>query len=383
MIQLNWADVYYQTPTFDSEQMRLATLRIPLDEVIDFGAPIGLTPLRDLLLPVVTYSPEFPLASTQLAMLVFAATRRPYALNSYFPLTQRLDRDEQRSFYRLAGEITRQPTFQVSLVHWIMLDEAGVLRADHNWRGADRKDARFKLVMDSTSESTAQLAFFVACHLAEVYFYRHDILERLMDTKIHIRLYASPEAFKQDGGAAGGNFSLEKGGIQLLLTRLFEGYNDKTPGVAPFLHEFGHLLDHFDAAERRLSGSRGTLPGMRPDEGPLYAPKARELFLKGKRLEAERYLRLHQYGYQAGLPLPIGHPYVFQNDTEFIAGYFEMFFRNPRYFAALNPDLFDSFVLVFGQDPRRVWKADFPFYIHQNQTYYRGDQRPPRHGLSL
>jgi Mlc titration factor MtfA (ptsG expression regulator) len=204
-----------------------------------------------------------------------------------------------------------------------------------------------------------------------------------LSAPLRIWLYFTQKDFIRDGGAAGGNFSLEKGGIQLVLSRLFEGYNGKTPGVAPFLHEFGHLLDHFDAAQGRLSNSHGTLPGMRPDEGTIYSPKARELFMKGKALEMERYAYLQERDYSDDTPLPIGHPYVFQNNTEFIAGYFEMFFRNPHYFAEQNPDLYDSFVLTFGQDPRKVWIEDFPFYIQQNQGFYQGGQRPPRHGLTI
>ena len=122
---------------------------------------------------------------------------------------------------------------------------------------------------------------------------------------------------------------------------------------------------------------------MRPDEGEIYVPKARALFLKGKALEMERYAYLQEHDYADDAALPIGHPYVFQNNTEFIAGYFEMFLRNPHYFAQQNPDLYESFVLTFGQDPRKVWATDFSLYIEQNQGFYKGEKRPPRHGLTL
>jgi hypothetical protein len=106
------------------------------------------------------------------------------------------------------------------------------------------------------------------------------------------------------------------------------------------------------------------------------------LFLKGKRLELERYNRLVE-GEPPADPLPIGHPYVFQSDTEFIAGYFEMFFRNPHYFAAQNPDLFQAFALTFGQDTRTAWAQDFPFYIEQNRGFYLSGKRPAKAGLTL
>ena len=64
-------------------------------------------------------------------------------------------------------------------------------------------------------------------------------------------------------------------------------------------------------------------------------------------------------------------------DTEFAAGYFEMFFRNPNYFAAQNPDLYQGYVELFNYDPRRAWKEDFPFYVTENRNFYLvSGQRP-------
>ena len=74
---------------------------------------------------------------------------------------------------------------------------------------------------------------------------------------------------------------------------------------------------------------------------------------------------------------------MFQNNSEFIAGYLEMFFRNPHYFAAQNPALFDGFSRLFRQDPRQYWEADFPFYIQQNRSFYQSGQRPRASGLNL
>lgn len=136
MIEINWADVYHQTPTFDGDQMRLGTLRVPLDEFIDFGAPVGRASARSIAYATNTQSSILGWSfNPQLAMMVFLATRRPYALNSYFPLTQTLDKEGQRSFYRLAAEITRQPKFEVCLFSWIEKRMAGVLRIENDWRG--------------------------------------------------------------------------------------------------------------------------------------------------------------------------------------------------------------------------------------------------------
>ena len=73
---------------------------------------------------------------------------------------------------------------------------------------------------------------------------------------------------------------------------------------------------------------------------------------------------------------------MFQNDTEFIAGYLELFLRSPHAFAAMNPVLFGSLAELFGYDPRGAWAADFSFYIDENRRYYLGGQRPPPAGLT-
>src|SRR5262249_849435 len=136
------------------------------------------------------------------------------------------------------------------------------------------------------------VAYMVAAHIAEVFFYRQDILERLLAAKCGVWLYTTQAAFAKDGGVAGGNFSSSKGCVQLVLSRLFEGYNAPTPGIAPFVHEFGHMLDFLDAGYAVIDKSSGLLPGMRESDGAVYKPEARELFLKGKRLELERYVKL-------------------------------------------------------------------------------------------
>ena len=154
--------------------------------------------------------------------------------------------------------------------------------------------------------------------------------------------------------------------------------------MAPFLHEFGHMLDFFDAGSGSVRRSEGLLPGLRPSDGAIYTPEARRLFLKGKRLELERYLHHHHtLRLPPGEPPPIGHPYVFQNDTEFIAGYLEMFFRNPHAFAEQNPDLYEGFMELFRQDPRRAWEHDFAYYIDENRRFYASGQRAWAPGLSV
>jgi hypothetical protein len=223
----------------------------------------------------------------------------------------------------------------------------------------------------------------VAGQIAEVFFHRGELLERFLSTARHIQLYTNSKAFEQDGGAAGGDYNPQSESIQLVLSRIFEGFFGETAGVRPLLHELGHMLDHFDAATGRMGRSEGHLPGLNPGDGSLFNPHARSLFIKGKRLELERYLARYQGRLKDTGPFPIGHPYVFQNDGEFIAGYFEMFFRNPNYFAVQNEDLYMAFVELFGYDPRRAWRQDFPFYIAQNRDFYLSGQRPWTPGLTI
>ena len=118
-----------------------------------------------------------------------------------------------------------------------------------------------------------------------------------------------------------------------------------------------------------------------PDDGDIFTPQARDSFIKGKRLELTRY-RARRTG-DLSQPMPIGHPYVFQNDGEFAAGYLEMFFRNPHYFAGLNMDLFNAYVELFGCDTRKAWKQDFPHYIHANKSTYASGETPREPGLTI
>jgi hypothetical protein len=290
----------------------------------------------------------------QVAALVFAVTGNARALDHYFPLARVLAGAAREAFDEQRRAIAAHPNFDVRL-----LDERGQGQAAGDPAGARQ---------------------IVAGHLAETFFYRRDVLDRLLSAPLRVRLYTTPAAFKADGGEAGGSFNPARGMVQLLLRRLYEGFYDEWPGVAPFLHEFGHLLDFFDAATGRMGRSRGLLPGLSPSDGALYTPEARRLFLHGKRLELERYQAVSKR--QAG-PLPVGHPYVFQNDSEFCAGYFEMFFRNPHYLARLNPNLHAGYAALFGYDPRLCWPQDFPFYIEQNQAFYNSGQKPWKTGITV
>ena len=294
----------------------------------------------------------------QLAGLICAVTKHPRALDLYFPIVNILDEPELGDFYQFIQELI--PRSELDLQLW----------------GEDRTNL--------TDQMPGEVPHLVAGHLAEIFFYRRDILERFLSQPRHIRLYITRRAFLDDGGQAGGDYDPETESLQLVLSRVVEGFYGPTPGVAPFLHEFGHMLDAFDARTGRMGYGDGLLPGLNPSDGSIYTPSARELFIKGKQIELERYLLQYRYKSKPRDPLPIGHPYVFQNDTEFAAGYFEMFFRNPHYFAEQNPDLFQSYVKLFRYDTRRAWKHDFPFYINENREFYLSSgERPWKPGVTL
>lgn len=281
----------------------------------------------------------------QIAAVVFDASGNPRSLDHYFPLARVLAGAERDRFDALGQSIASHPGFDLRLF------------------GPGRADLTDRLPLSARR--------LVAGHLAETFFYRPDLLERLLSAPRRFYLYTTHAAYAGDGGQAGGCYNPEREALQMVLARLFEGFFDEWPGVAPFLHEFGHMLDFFDAGSGRMRPvGDGLLPGLSPADGAVFTPSARGLFLRGKRLEYDRYLARLEGRAAPGDPPPVGHPYVFQNDTEFCAGYFEMFFRNPHYLAAQNPDLHAGLVALFGYDPRRCWPRDFPFYVESNRKFY-------------
>lgn len=289
----------------------------------------------------------------QNAALKFESTGDLRALDHYFPILRMLD--DADSFYQLVQHIAHHPNFDLQLI------------------GANKTNL--------TAHMPASVRHLVAGHLAEVFYFRQDILARLLSNPRHFQLYTTPEAFHQDGGISGGCYNPSRECLQLVLSRLFEGFNGAAPGVCPFLHELGHMLDAFDAGSGSMQRGEGLYPGLRVSDGDIFTPQARTLFLKGKRLELTRYLA-RQNG-DLTQPIPVGHPYVFQNDGEFVAGYLEMFFRNPHYFCAQNADLFMAYVELFGYDTRRAWTEDFPHYVNANRSFYASGQIPPKTRLTI
>jgi hypothetical protein len=291
----------------------------------------------------------------QPAALNFDVSGDVRSLDHYFPIVKILSESEIESFYQFVQHIAYHPNFNIQLI------------------GKDKADI--------TSQLPRSARHLVAGHIAEVFFFRQNILARFLHTARHFQLYTTPAAFKQDGGVYGGCYNPPRQCIQLVLSRLFEGFNNAKPGVCPFLHEFGHMLDYFDAGSGSMGRAEGLYPGLSPRDGDIFNPRARDLFIKGKRLELDRYLARQSGDFSQ--PIPIGHPYVFQNNGEFAAGYLEMFFRNPNYFAEQNPDLFAAYQELFGYDTRKAWSEDFPHYVKANKSFYTSGQKPSKASLSI
>ena len=332
---LNFEEMYFTRV----DNLRIGSIVIMPPDQLDFGDPIGTLSAANLLPTIVMReSLTKNTCQPQLAAYLFAITRKAQLMNRYFPLTNTLDPHAEADFHRLIGSIAQNSSFDIRLI------------------GEKHQDRSAELPSDALN--------IVAGHIAEIFFYRRDLLNQFLSQRRGFYLYTTPQAYADDGGVAGGCYNPQRDAIQLVLSRLYEGFSAPTPGVAPFIHEFGHMLDH-------ASGNRGLIPGM---------DAFIDLFRRGKKLELERSQQLRQTGKTD--VLPIGHPYVFQNDGEFIAGYLEMFFRNPHTFAAQNDDLYQAFARCLKQDPRQYWKEDFPFYIQQNRNYY-ASQRPPKPGITL
>lgn len=264
----------------------------------------------------------------------------------YFPRYKTLSSTRKEEFERLCTHIIDNPNMQIQLIGPKSLDNALSVPID--------------------------AAGLVAGHIAELFLGRTDILDRVLGHPLAFLFYTTRQAYLDAGGAMGGQFDPIRGAVMMEHKRLVEGFGAERPGVSPFLHEFGHMLDFVDIV---LGGYRmtsdGMLPGLRKNDGAIFTPEARMLFIEGKQLERERYLALANSAARKPVSAyPIGHPYVFQNDGEFCAGYLELWLRNPNYFATQNPRLFDGYATLFKWDPRTAWPKDFDFYVLQNRAFF-------------
>ena len=117
----------------------------------------------------------------QPAALNFDLSGDVQSLNHYFPIVKMLSASEINAFHQLVQHIAQHPNFNIKLI------------------GKDRAD-----ITDKLPNSARHL---VAGHIAEIFFFRQNMLARFLHTPRHFQLYTTPEAFKQDGGIAGGCYN--------------------------------------------------------------------------------------------------------------------------------------------------------------------------------
>ena len=241
------------------------------------------------------------------------------------------------------------------------LDSAG----RHSWMQHFRAlmhDSRLSITWTTASTQTAPhgLRAVIVGHIVSCFVQRPDILTALLQTRPIFALFRDQRAYESAGGVSGGCYVEQTHTIMLVASRLFEGYWQPIPGVCPLLHEFGHMLDGTHRRYNRLPACTGELP--------LLQPTAPQTWQSAKADEVARYRAYARNPHASGTP-PLGHPYVFQTDGEFLAGYWEMFWRNPHSFAAHTPALFAVLCAYVAHDPR-AYTIDFDGYVRGNQAFY-------------
>ncbi len=324
---------------------------------LKLNAPFGSIPvqaLADALKPYTLLSGGE--CQPQAAILLYQASGRIEALTHYFPLLRILDDQQRIEFHSRLQQLAGSYELRVVM------------------KGLP-EGAPFSGVPEG-------VRLIVAGHILEVLFFKPEMLARFFKDRRSFWVYPTLKAFREGGGSGGGNYHPVLRCIRLYMQRFFEGFYGSMPGQAPFLHEFGHMLEHFNSRRGMMLLGTRLLPGMLESDGSLYNPEARTLFLEGKRIEKERYQAWNLSAGAGGGQMPLGNPYVFQSDGEFIAGYFEMFFRNPHTFADKNITLYRAFERLFGWDPRQAWEQDFDAYVRSNRLVYESGKPLKAAGLT-
>lgn len=359
--RLTWDNLKHQPAKFiNSKELIVGSIHLH-NQALDLGNQLGTVDIEAIAYELGKYGHGHPLETPiipQCAAVVYDVTHNPHAMNLYFPLLAMLDPTEIEKFHEKVFSILQNPNFNLRI--W---DIGNV---------------------EVTERAPQSIAFLLAGHIVEIFYYRQDFLYQFFRSERNFNIFMNHRSYLQGGGYAGGCYDPDSQSIKLMASRLYEGFFDKIPGVAPFIHELGHMLDTYYVRERRQGPARGFLPGMMPYDGAFFSAESREKFIAGKHLELKRYQHMRNSQTRDAEDFPIGHPYVFQSDGEFIAGYLEMFFRNPNHFAVRNPILYESFRILLKQDPRQYFKKDFNKYIEQNYgAYYNRNHLLPASGLKV
>ena len=184
----------HQAVKVTRDQIEIAGHIFSRSESLNCGEGIGTVPFEEIA-QIATYYDGLTQGEyrPQVAALVCAVTKNPQALDLYFPIVKLLNEAETREFHQLVRDLAHHPELDLQL-----------------W-GENHTPI--------TDQMQSDIAYLVAGHLAEIFFYRRDILERFLSRPRHIRLYVTRRAFVDDGGQAGGDYDPGTESLQLVLAR--------------------------------------------------------------------------------------------------------------------------------------------------------------------
>ena len=274
-----------------------------------------------------------------LAGIVFQVSKELTSLGHFFPLIHTLD-DAQRTEFRNRLNALLQST-DITVTY---------------------------TTQTGLTTTPLILRVMVLGQMISCFWGRPELIAVLQRTKPRIALFADHQLYERAGGVGGGCYLLHEHCIMLEANRLFEGFYTPTPNVSPFLHEFGHMLDGTHMRINQLPHCVGRLPFMQDRDLSFWQ--------KAKYREVQCYTAWYHQRPPADGQMPLGHPYVFQNDGEFLAGHWEMFWRNPHAMAQQTPHLFNAFMFYVNQDPRTSLTHDYMGYVEGNRAFYQSGQQP-------
>src|SRR5262245_2143704 len=178
---ISLADHWYLPVTETIRGLKIGVTNLPSQALIEVaeGATVDARTLRDAAHDYSqrvrgTYAP-------QLAALAFFATGRPAAMRGYFPLLRALEPAAIADFEARTTAAARQLDLRLF---------------DESQHGAVRE-----------VELPRDAAYVVAGQIAEVFYFRQDILERLLAARTRIWLYTTWAAYQAHGGAGGGCYN--------------------------------------------------------------------------------------------------------------------------------------------------------------------------------
>lgn len=158
-------------------EIEVGGIRIAHSQTVELGQPYGSVQASALAQAAENYARlSAGTCRPQLAALVYSLTNQPRAMDWYFPITRILSPEDLQRFDAFRSEIAEHASFDVHLI---------------------AEDLR-----DVSAFMPDEVRALVAGHLAEVFFYRPDLLERFFASPRYFLLYTSPKAYEQDGGRA-------------------------------------------------------------------------------------------------------------------------------------------------------------------------------------